>query len=144
MDHQAIPEEYLCATEQEKEILTKMYQLELHHKKFKERLNVVIICKENRETGNKGQVILFSTDLTLECDKIIEYYRLRFQIEFNFRDAKQHWELEYFMVTQQDKVHNSAQISTFMVNVSQTLMCHQQEESIIDFKACFHGHRYVR
>ena len=62
-------------------------------------------------------MILFSTDLTLECEKIIEYSRLRFQIEFHFRDAKQHWGLEGFMVTQQDKVNNSAQISMFMVNL---------------------------
>ena len=105
---------------------------------------MVIICKENKKTGKKGQVILFSTDLTLECDKIIEYYRLRFQIEFNFRGAKQHWGLEDFMVTQQDKVNNSAQISMFMVNVSQAMMESQQEASIIDIKARFHEHRYAR
>jgi putative transposase len=106
-------------------------------------LNVVIICKENQTTGKKSQV-LFSTDLALECEKIIEYYRLRFQIEFNFRDAKQHWGLEDFMVTQQNKVNNSAQISMFMVNVSQTLMVSRQEESVIDLKAHFHGLRYVK
>jgi putative transposase len=144
LDFQAIPEEFLCATEQEKEVTTKIYQIELLHKNFKEPLNVVILCKENKKTGKKGQVILFSTDLTLECDKIIEYYRLRFQIEFNFRDAKQHWGLEDFMVTQQDKVNNSAQISMFMVNVSQAMMGSQQEASIIDLKARFHGLRYVR
>ncbi|MFT6975792.1 MAG: hypothetical protein ACJA0E_001794 [Bermanella sp.] len=48
------------------------------------------------------------------------------------------------MVTQQDKVNNSAQISMFMVNVSQALMMSQQEESIIDIKARFHGLWYVR
>ena len=144
LDFQAIPEACLYATEQEKEVTTKIYQTELLHKNFKKPLNVVIICKENKKTGKKGQVILFSTDLTLECDKIIEYYRLRFQIEFNFRDAKQHWGLEDFMVTQQDKVNNSAQISMFMVNVSQTMMESQQEASIIDIKARFHGHRYAR
>jgi hypothetical protein len=31
-----------------------------------------------------------------------------------------------------------------MVNVSQTLMGCQQEDRIIDLKARFHGHRYVR
>ena len=29
--------------------------------------------------------------------KLIDYYKLRFQIEFNFRDAKQYWGLEDFM-----------------------------------------------
>ena len=48
------------------------------------------------------------------------------------------------MVTQQDKAHNSAQISMFMVNVLQTLMGDQQEVSIIDLKARFHGDRYVK
>jgi len=28
-------------------------------------------------------------DLELAYDKLIDYYQLRFQIEFNFRDAKQ-------------------------------------------------------
>jgi putative transposase len=55
---------FLCATEQEKEVTTKICQIELLHKKFKEALNVVIIYKENKKTGKKGQVILFSTDLT--------------------------------------------------------------------------------
>jgi putative transposase len=27
----------------------------------------------------------------------VDYYSLRFQIEFNFRDAKQYWGLEDFM-----------------------------------------------
>jgi putative transposase len=82
VNFQAIPEEYLYATEHEKEMDTKIYQIERRYKKFKDALNVVIICKENRNIGKQGQVILFSTDLTLESDKIIEYYRLRFQIEF--------------------------------------------------------------
>ena len=108
------------------------------------RLNVVILYKENMKTGKKGHAILFSTDLTLEYDKIVEYCGLRFQIEFNFRDAKQHWGLEIFMVTQQVKVNNSAQISMFMVNVSQSLMMNHSERSIIDLKAHFHALRYTK
>jgi len=34
---------------------------------------------------------------------------LRFQIEFNFRDAKQYWGLEDFMTVNQTPVYNSAQ-----------------------------------
>jgi len=144
VDFSAISEKKLCRTFQEGDVETKIYQIELLHKKFNTPLNVVIIFKENQATGKQSQVLLFSTDLTLECEKIIEYYRLRFQIEFNFRDAKQHWGLEDFMVTKQNKVNNSAQISMFMVNVSQTLMVESQEESVIDLKAHFHGLRYVK
>lgn len=36
-------------------------------------------------------MILFSSNLDLFYEKIINYYKLRFKIEFNFRDAKQFW-----------------------------------------------------
>ena len=41
-----------------------------------------------------AHVVLFSTDLSLSYEKIIDYYSLRFQIEFVFRDAKQYWGME--------------------------------------------------
>jgi hypothetical protein len=57
-------------------------------------LNVVIIVKTNMMTNERSHVILFSSDLSLPFEKLIDYYSLRFQIEFNFRDAKQFWGLE--------------------------------------------------
>lgn len=42
---------------------------------------------------------------------MIDYYKLRFQIEFNFRDAKQHWGLEDFMNTKEIAVANAASLS---------------------------------
>ena len=38
----------------------------------------------------------------------LDYYKLRFQIEFNFRDAKQFWGLEDFMNLSQTAVTNAA------------------------------------
>jgi putative transposase len=83
---------------------------------------VVILLKENCVTKKVARIILFSTDLTLGFSKVVDYYRLRFQIEFNFRDAKQHWGLEDFMVTQEVKVNNAANLAMWMVNVSQVLL----------------------
>jgi hypothetical protein len=93
----------------------------LWHKLFADMLNVVIIVKTNLKTGATARVVLFSSDLGLAWDKIIEYYRLRFQIEFNFRDAKQHWGLEDFMNVKSIPVYNGANLSMFMVNVSLAL-----------------------
>ena len=42
-------------------------------------------------------------------------YRLRFQIEFNFRDAKQYWGLDDFMNTSPTAVTNAANLALFMV-----------------------------
>jgi hypothetical protein len=58
------------------------------HKLFAQTLNVVVIVKTNTETGARAHAILFSSDRNQTYDQIIAYYTLRFQIEFNFRDAK--------------------------------------------------------
>ena len=62
-------------------------------------------------------VVLFSTDLDLSSAQIVDYYSLRFQIEFNFRDAKQHWGLEDFMNVTQQAVTNATNLAFFMVNL---------------------------
>ena len=43
--------------------------------------------------GFMAHVLLFSSDLELAQGTLVDYYSLRFQIEFNFRDAKQFWGL---------------------------------------------------
>ena len=58
----------------------------------------------------------------LRYDKIIKFYSLRFQIEFNFRDAKQYWGLEDFMNVKETAVTNAANLSFFMVNLSYALL----------------------
>jgi len=68
--------------------------MSLWHKKLAEMLNVVVIFKTNLQTPKTAHVVLFSSDLTLGYDLVIDYDRLRFQLEFNFRDAKQYGGLE--------------------------------------------------
>lgn len=142
-----IPEQYLKATTTEKEIRTDIYQAEMLHKEFTQPLNVVIIVKTNIKTGAWAHVVLFSSDLTLDYDCLIDYYRLRFQIEFNFRDAKQYWGLEDFMNVKETAVTNAANLSLFMVNVSQLLLRDfRQRDStvnVLDLKAFYRGHKYV-
>ncbi|MDQ6962739.1 MAG: transposase [Mariprofundaceae bacterium] len=78
--------------------------------------------KNELEQRQGSAVTLFSSDLDLSWDKLVDYYHLRFQIEFNFRDAKQFWGLEYFMVIKKKKIHNSANLATFMVNLSYVML----------------------
>ncbi len=102
-----------------------------------------IISKKNVKTGKVARVILFSTDLEIEWQNIIDYYRLIFQIEFNFRDAKQHWGLENFMVIKEQSVFNAANLSLWMANVSHAILARSGEKSILDLKARHHGLRYA-
>src|SRR5438552_3278540 len=99
-----------------------MYQLALWHKKFAEMLNVVVMVKTNVQTQKTAHVVLCSSDLTLDYAQLIDYYRLRFQLEFHLRDANQYWGLEDFMSVNARPVYKSANLAMFMVNVSQALM----------------------
>lgn len=147
VDIRKIPAEYLKETKVEDGFETRTYQIQLLHKDFPEPLNVVILLRTNLATKAWANVILFSSDLELSYDKLIDYYSLRFQIEFNFRDAKQYWGLEDFMNVTPTAVTNAANLALFMVNVSRVLMCEYRQDdpnfSILDLKAYYRGYRYV-
>jgi putative transposase len=139
---------YLKATSIEKNILTQIYQGQLYNKEFAFPLNIVVILKTNLLTNAQAHVVLFSTDLKQDYEQIIKYYSLRFQIEFNFRDAKQYWGLEDFMNTKEIAVTNAANLSLFMVNFSYALLQpfrkQNPEYSVLDLKSHYRGIRYAR
>ena len=147
VDYRNIPDKYLCKSSIEDEIQTDVYQATLLHKEFAQPLNVVILVKTNLKTNARSHVILFSSDLKLSSEKIIDYYKLRFQIEFNFRDAKQFWGLEDFMNLGQTAVTNAANLAFFMVNLSHHLLADfrilNPDSGILDLKAHYRGFRYV-
>jgi putative transposase len=140
--------EFLVDSSNEDGVLTEIYQVKKAlHKKFAHPLNIVIIVKTNLKTQAQAHVILFSSDLSLGYELLIDYYSLRFQIEFNFRDAKQFWGLEDFMNTTETGVTNAANLSLFMVNVSHRLLRDFRQNnpllSVLDLKAAFRGYKYV-
>jgi putative transposase len=147
LDYRRIPRQYLKACSVEQGIQTTIYQMCLWHKLFADPLNIVVIVKTNRHTGATAHVVLFSSDLELAYDKVVDYYRLRFQIEFNFRDAKQFWGLEDFMVINPTPVYNSANLAMLMVNLSQVLIRALRPQcpqfSVNDLKAHYRGRKYV-
>jgi putative transposase len=147
LDYQHLPAKYLMQTTTAKQIETRIYQMPCLHKEFSQPLNVVILVKVNLQTQAWAHVILFSSDLALAYDTLIDYYRLRFQIEFNFRDAKQYWGLEDFMNVSATAVTNAANLSLFMVNVSQRLLGDLRPAnpdcSVLDLKALCRGAKYV-
>jgi len=145
LDYKHLPAQALVATRTEGDYRIDTYHLKLYHKDHPDRLNVVIVVKTHLKTGKWGHVVLFSTDTDLTAEQIVDYYALRFQIEFNFRDAKQYWGLEDFMNVRQQAVTNAANLAFFMVNLSAVL---RQSEaaahlSVLDLKAHFRAHRYL-
>ena len=147
VDYRHLPVQYLKETTVAEGIESRTYQATLLHHEFAQPLNVVIIVKTNLQTQAWAHVVLFSSDLTLAWDKLVEYYRLRFQIEFNFRDAKQYWGLEDFMTVTETAVTNAANLAFFMVNVadcSRRQICPDEATfSVLDLKAYCRGYKYV-
>jgi len=147
LDPRALPQASLRQSAVADGIETRIYQLTARHKTFACPLNIVVIVKTNLTTQAVAHVILFSADMALPFATLIDYYCLRFQLEFNFRDAKQYWGLEDFMNTSATAVTNAANLALFMVNlverVLRDLRQRQGEVSVLDLKAYCRGAKYV-
>jgi len=147
VDVRKMKKKYLKSDTKEDGMRTQIYQASLLNKGFAFSINVLIILKTNLSTHKQAHVILFSTDLKLPYEKLFDYYTLRFQIEFNFRDAKQYWGLDDFMNIKKEAVTNAANLSFFMVNFSSVLLQRYRENnpefSVLDLKSHYRGCRYA-
>jgi hypothetical protein len=80
---------------------------------LKRPVQIVYIEHYSTEGYAKSHAILFSTDLNLCPEKILLYYKQRFQIEFLLRDAKNFAGLEHCQARSENKIK-------FLVNASLT------------------------
>jgi putative transposase len=147
LDFAQLPEALLCSTHTQDGYETQVYRALCLHKNFDRLLNVVILKRTHQQSGRVGHVILFSSDLFLGAEALIDYYRLRFQIEFTFRDAKQHFGLEDFMGLTKTSVQNAMSLSLFMVNLSSYLLGSLRTRvcgaGISDLKSWYRGRHYA-
>ena len=74
LDYANLPEDRLCSCTTEDGYCTQVYQAKCLHKDFAEPLNVVIVVKTHLLSGGRGHVVLFSTDLSLGADILVDYY----------------------------------------------------------------------
>lgn len=147
LDYAHLPVEALCHSLIEGDYRRDTYQMTAWHKSFTDIINVVVVVKTHLTTGKRGHVVLFSTDLDLTADQIVDYYSLRFQIEFNFRDAKQYWGLDDFMNVKPVAVTNAVNLAFLMVNLSAVMLKPYRDEqpdfSVLDLKAQCRARRYL-
>jgi putative transposase len=122
IDYKHLPEQLRVSSTTQDGYCTEVYQATCLHKHFADLINVVIIVRTHLRTQRVGHVVLFSSDLSLDALTLIDYYALRFQIEFTFRDAKQYFGLEDFMGIKEISIQNAVGLSFFMVNLSRYLL----------------------
>ena len=72
---------------------------------------------------------VFTTDVTLEIPKIVEYYQQRWQIETAFRDAKQHFGFDAYWVKSRRSINRFVQLSFVAASLTQLIFWIQPRDA---------------
>ena len=92
-----------CTTPEDEKV--DLYHEALHGRAWQCWLQVVYVLPRGADPQTTEGVLLYSTDPELAPERIFRLYRARFQIEFAFRDAKQHLGLNDCQARSRDKLH---------------------------------------
>ena len=95
-------------------ILEKTYQIAsavVRTKMCSTDVRLVVIRTRPKRSKPYRYFCVFTTDLTLEIPKIVEYYRHRWQIETAFRDVKQHFGFDAYRVKSRRSINRFVQLS---------------------------------
>jgi hypothetical protein len=84
-------------------------------------IRIVYLQNYDQEGHATTHTIFFSTDLNLSPEKILQYYRQRYQIEFLFRDAKNFAGLEDCQARSESKLHFHVNASLTTVSMAKVL-----------------------
>ncbi len=122
----------------------KVYQAVVNSKSLKRDINLVIVYTRKKDKWTHK--LYFSTDLKLTGHQVLKYYRSRFQIEFIYRDGKQHTGLNDCQARSENKLHFHFNTSLTAVNLAKTahwLKTPKQERgafSMASVKTMYHNH----
>jgi hypothetical protein len=84
---------------------TDIYSGIVYSVSLKRKIRLVYLEQYDTKGQVTGYALLFSTDLNLEPEKVVTYYKMRFHIEFLFRDAKSHVGLEHCQARSRAKIN---------------------------------------
>lgn len=124
VDMAALPKEKLVAVVERDGQRVEYYQFEAYAKNCfgKKLLNIVVAKATRLSDSHVSTNIWFSTSLVLTHDNMLGYYGLRFQIEFDFRDAKQHFGLSSFKNYKKENLTNFVNLSFSMCLLSKAML----------------------
>lgn len=80
--------------------------------------NIKLVYELLKNKANKSYLLFFSTDISLDASKIRRYYKKRFQIEFLYRDGKQHTGLNDCQARSENKLHFHFNASLTAINLA--------------------------
>ena len=104
-----------------------IYSKIVYSKNLKRNIRVVMLTFDRG--GKEGRCLLYSTDTQLDTEDIIRYYKARFQIEFVFRDAKQHIGFAHCQSRKKERINFHLQASLTCLNILKIEDLKQQDQS---------------
>jgi hypothetical protein len=99
----------------------RIYEAVVNYPAFGRDLKIAFVESLDEAGNRKSYRIYFSTDLSLDALTIVHYYRLRFQVEFEIRDAKQFTGLTECQSTDYDKLNFHVNLSLTTVSVAKAV-----------------------
>ncbi len=113
--HNNINKNYFNLVEQNDK--STIYCAEVYSKSLKRIIKLVHVIYKNKK-GKEIYKLYFSTDISLAALEILDYYRTRFQIEFLYRDSKQHTGLNDCQARCENKLHFHFNASLTAINIA--------------------------
>jgi len=74
-----------------------------------------------KENGKDARKLYFSTDVSMDPNDVLLYYRSRFQIEFLYRDGKQHTGMNDSQARSENKLHFHFNASLTAINIAKAI-----------------------
>jgi len=118
------------------------YELLANVQAWKRNVKLVIVQELNLDGTIKSARIIACTDATIDAGNVLLAYHSRFQIEFLYRDAKQHLGLSHCQARSKEKIHfhlNASLTTISLAKVAHHLDLDRQQKafSIADIKTIY-------
>lgn len=105
---------------------------------------LLVVEQKTEKNGKTIQRLIFSTDTQMNALDVLAYYHCRFQMEFNFRDAKQATGLNHSQARDLDKLYFHFNASLTTVNIAKIIHLSNKKNagqpfSIANYKLLYHN-----
>jgi hypothetical protein len=112
---------------------TTMFVANLYSRNLEQAIRVVRL--EHKHKNKTIVRLLYSTDLTLSAQEIVDIYAARYQIEFIFRDGKQFTGLTEGQARSKEKIHNhiNASLSAQLIAKTEMILANEHKNERIVF-----------
>lgn len=97
-----------------------VYSAQVYSKALKRIIRLVHVTYSNAK-GKESCKLYFCTDVTMTAEEIVLYYQSRFQIEFLYRDGKQHTGLNDSQARSENKLNFQFNASLTSINIARVV-----------------------